>query len=722
MARLKELKTLSMPEAMNNLAVIAGIDLASLPRLGVIHHRKFITDTEMAGAQQVFWLGAEGVEAIQEILDMTFRTIHQYLVSLLESSEVNWDDPKVTRSIQSMVSLVLQAARKMDDYLALRLGQVLTTKTEERISYQDLLFFYQNRFSRQIKKIDEVWTDDAVKDEGSVLFEITNSGLIDLETVRRDQQYELFSIRNENGDFFFSADLLRDINVVCFEAGAEVSFEDDPLLHVRAMQERNLLACSQQILSACRDLIEKFYQSYPQIQSMSLAKSISKMVMALSLSVNPRNLIQNTSNKSVYLYFHDFQIFLRETMNTAEYQKLIAYPPNKKDEISNALLFLVHSLCQALFMRSTGIREETVAMLHRCMRRGEEKNKANAIKGNTIWNQFLVDDEKFRTLLGQFPSGPLFRILDQVREEDPELMTFDPLMQGNLPQKVYEIQFENKIVHVLSMPCPVRQKFINKAPIAEEFIGFLRFYATSSRPLKHLLINLQDRGSWQEYARSLGLESLQKNAEFNNELIVATIPKNTDFYYQYGDYVNVSSANDFMASFLGMFSHPEEFGFFIPPQLVFDRQDLFFDRAIHWVHHAFFGGRDELNRRDREDFIEIFYLLLVLKWIEVGQIDSISLTCKDGIDAGAASLAVLYGFIYRMKADFLVGEIGFLQMLLYAPALFVRERVIDLERLTRAIAVLEKIDMAIEENRLILNGLEELYRSGFIKSLLVQRL
>ena len=276
-------------------------------------------------------------------------------------------------------------------------------------------------------------------------------------------------------------------------------------------------------------LIDDFYKIFRQVSSLALAKNLSQAIMALYLAANPRNLIQNTSNKSSYQYFHDFQLFLRQAMNTPEYQKYIAYPPDAKEKNIHFLIYLTHALCFSLFYRSGGVRQETIALLHRCMRKGEEKNKKTAIKGDTIWNQLLIDDEKFRVFLSQFPNGPLFKILDLIREEETKSASFDPIMQGNLPQHVFEIHEQGHVVHVFRMPCPTRQSFINKAAIAEEFLGLLRFYGMQKSHKKHLLINFQDRTSWQEYARSLTLESLQKNAEFSNELIVATLTKEFRF-------------------------------------------------------------------------------------------------------------------------------------------------------------------------------------------------
>jgi hypothetical protein len=211
MVRVKELKTLTIQVAMDNLSAIVGIDLEHPPRFGIIQHNRFVTDAEEIGVYEVLWLSGEGSEGILEILDMTYYTIHQHLIGLLENNEVDWEDPKVCRGIQSMLALVTESAHKMDEYLAYRLGKKLTTKVEERIPYLDLQFFYHHRFSKQLKSDDQNWADDWKNSEDSTLMEVTKTGLIDLDAVRRDNQYELFSIRNENGDSYFNSDLLRDI-------------------------------------------------------------------------------------------------------------------------------------------------------------------------------------------------------------------------------------------------------------------------------------------------------------------------------------------------------------------------------------------------------------------------------------------------------------------------------------------------------------------------------
>jgi hypothetical protein len=548
----------------------------------------------------------------------------------------------------------------------------------------------------------------------------SKNGLKEFEMVKRDQEYELFMIRNEDGKTYFTPALLRNIKMVCFEVGEEVSFEEDPLLRVRAMEDRDLQASAKQILLDCERVIEDFYKEAKHLEDVALAQYLSMAILALFLAANPRNLIQNTSGKSSLDYFQDFHQFIRRAMNSAEYQKFIAYPPDATDVVSHHLLHMTHFLCRAFFYRLGGVKQESIGLLHRCMRKGGEGNPKTILKGESIWSQFMIDDEQFRSLLKAFPNGPLFKILDLMQEEEVELMTFDPMLQGNLPQSVGFLEVKGKKIELLRMPSPTRQSMINKAALAEEFLGLLRAYGAYSPKKKHLIINLQDRTSWKEFARCSVLEKLQHNAEFCDQLVVMTLPKHTDFYYQNSEYLSVNDAEDFIEQFREQLRSSQECGFFFPTQLSKQEFMNFAEAAFSLIHAQVFNGQKNLTRRNREDFIEFFYQLLILKMIDTIQPDSISFSCKDAIDTGATSLGMFFGFVELLKGD-IAAQIDYLRWLFYMPALFIRERAVDPERLTRILAALEQFDSALaKQDGTFVKALSSLYSAHLIKTLEVR--
>ncbi len=714
-------QTINVQDAMDNLSSIVNIDIENLGPLGIVKTHRIVTSEEEFTPETVEWISAEGADPLLEIIDLTYASIHQHLIKLYENPEMNWENEKSRKGIAAMMILVAESAKKMEAFLKVKMGKSYPSITD-REEFKALQKFYTHHIETKFA--------GGVEAEGeSGPLDVSKGGLKDFETVRRDAEYELFYIRNENSEPYFNAELLRNIKLSCnFDLEGE-SFEEDPLLKVRSMQDRDLHASAGQILGECHLAIADYYKMASRLEENELAKSVGLAIIALFLAANPRYLVQNTTGKSCLQYFDDFQKFLRGAMQTSEYQKLIAYPPDRSDKVSQLLLYLVHALSKSFFERVGGVKLESIGLIHRTMRKGEEikqKKKEHLSKGDTVWNQFLLDDEKYRTLLAQFPNGPLFKILDLIREEQEEdtIVPFDPIAQENLPSRLYEIQRKGKKIDIIRIPSPTKQSLIHKVEVVHEFRGFLRSLTQESPVRKHLLINLQDRTSWKEYARSRALETLQMNAEFNQQLIVLTLPKDTDFYHQNNEYLNLNSAVDFLKIFAEQINSSEECGFFFPAQLKKGELTRFTEMALPAIHKLFFHSKNTLTRRNREDFIEIFYQFLLLKCIDMVEPGSISFTCKDAIDTGAASQSTFYGFLKLLTGD-LSGkeEQDFLRWLLYTPALFIRERAIDPERLNRTLSALERIDGEMgDHGHEIFKTFAEFYHPQTFKTLGVKHL
>ena len=203
-----------------------------------------------------------------------------------------------------------------------------------------------------------------------------------------------------------------------------------------------------------------------------------------------------------------------------------------------------------------------------------------------------------------------------------------------------------------------------------------------------------------------------------------TLPKDTDFYHQSNEYLNLNKADDFLKAFLEQLATPEECGYFFPPQLKKTEFTRFAEMVLPAIHELFFHNKNTLTRRNREDLIEIFYQFLILKCIDMVEPNSVSFTCKDAIDAGAAASGTFYGFIKRLTSDFSSKEeFDFLRWLLYTPALFIRERAIDAERFNRAVSALERIDSEMaEQGKMISQTFGEFYHPQTLKTLEVKHL
>jgi hypothetical protein len=594
------------------------------------------------------------------------------------------------------MALCGEAAVRFEKYLALQLGHKVPIFS--RPSMAALQSDY-DKFAGHLKQ-------DAPQKAADTLE--------NLETVRRDRDYELFYIRKEDGAPYFSTDLLRHMRLISdFETEGE-SFEEDPLLQVRSMTDRDLQASAKQILTACGYLVNDFFKMYKRLSNNDFASTLSQSLMALLLAANPRNLVQNTTGKSCQQYFEDFLMFLRASFQTDEYQKFVAYPPEKSEKVAHLLLNLAHMLAVELYMRGGGVKQESVGLIHRTTRKG---TGTKFPKGDTIWGQLSIDDENYRSRLAKFPSGPLFKTLDVVRLEESEQVPFDPMMQGNIPMRLFGVQTGSQQIHFLRIASPTKQSVINKVEILDEIRGLLRFYNSITPKRKHLLINLQDRTS-KEFIRCKVLEEMQKNAEFNPALVVVTVAKSTDFYSQANEYAELDQVDSFLSRLFQQFEQPEGDGFYFPPSFKASELSQFVRGAADLVHRHFFDKSKTLSRREREDFIEILDQLLVLKLIDHYAPTTVSFTCKDALDTGAAASATFFAFVHLLQGKFgEKKEVDYFRWLLYAPSLFVRERAIDPERLGRVLTALERFDRGMQRHsKLIMHDFEKLFSQGFFKS------
>nr|AOO54615.1 hypothetical protein [uncultured bacterium] len=365
-----------------------------------------------------------------------------------------------------------------------------------------------------------------------------------------------------------------------------------------------------------------------------------------------------------------------------------------------------------------------VALIHALIEKG---NRDAATQSQTasplaLFNNLRDQDESIRIVLKQYPNGPLMKTI-RLFSEDGQMKGFDPLKQQNQPVHLYTFASEKIHISCIRLPCPTSQQFIAKAEIAEEFTGFLRALSAQKRDQRHLLINLQDRTSWHEHARCIAIEKGQKKSKFASALAVVTLPKNTDFYMQSGSYIEWDDAAEFMKQLKEQVASAEQCGFFFPEEI--DQAQLlsFVEQAVHLIHAVFFGGKERLVHKNRLDFIEIFYLLLTLKLIEDFRPDTLSLSCKDAVDTGASASAGLYAFLRMMNnsTHWSKEEKDFLLWMLYAPALSVRERAIDVQRFNRMTSALAVVGAELEAHHQdVVAACSKLYQLPFFKELVVK--
>ncbi|MBI2743393.1 MAG: hypothetical protein HYX48_05695 [Chlamydiales bacterium] len=687
MASKQPQEGLTLMEAVDNLSTMAELEIPSTPFDEELQSANFLDSTHIS----------QNPETVKE----TFRAINNYLEHIYQKEKGELKDAEMQRGIEAIMVLAGEAAQKLDKYTSLFKGARSSDSVLQLKEYKDLQNFYLSKIVKRFhgaSVVQEVFKQEseAPQEEGAI--DLQKRGLKDLETVRRDREYELFYIRKENGQPFFNPNLLRHVRLVGeFDETVSDPEGDDPLLKIKIVEDVDTHTAAKEILQLASQHLDDYFKDAMHHKDRECISALNGAIMALMLAANPRNRMSENATKNCISYFSDFHAFLRQALNSEEYRKYIATEASSRESFIHAVVNLSLALSSGLFMH-VGNRKAATSFIQRLIEKGESKIKRK--KSHTVWEELLEDDERIRYVLKRYPNGPLLKTLDLFREGD-ERMGFDPFSQENFPSQLYTVVSEDLHVTALRFPAPIHQEVINKVEVVPEFQGFLRSLQQQMKGQRHLLFNLQDRTSWQEHARCSVLEKMQNEAEFSKALTVVTICKNTEFYNQSGAYQAEEDAEGFIVSFKEQIASGESCGFFFPSSL--DREEIvsFTEGALHTIHETFFDSKKALSRKERLDFIEIFYQFLFMKLILMIKPDSMSFTCKDSIDIGEATAAGFFAFVKMLEGriEWSASEKEFLLWMLYSPALQVRERPIDTARFTRMVSAMSQADEKFSANK-----------------------
>ena len=683
-------ETLTLMDAVENLSSMAELDMVSSEEVsagGIEHGHAFK------------WLSSSLDAENQEEVKATFRILHKYLEHIYRDERSRLKDPETQKGIQAIMVLAGEAASKVDRFTDIFKGVKRKESVTELKEFKDLQKFYLTRIIKRFQETleaEEEWQEEWGKDED--ILNIERRGLKDLETVSRDHEYELFYLRKEDGRLFFNRNLLRHIRLVGdFDEAVSVVEEGDPLLKVKILHDREIIRTSREIIIAIAPFIDTFYKEALHHTNKPFINLLNNALMALMLAANPRNSIQVTTTKSCLLYFCDFHTFLRQSLLTDEYQRYIITPHDEMDPFHHSLVNLSHTLCMHFFLRVVDPKE-CIDFIYKLI--GEKTRKEGSLDSSAFFNRLLDQDDQLRSVLKKYPNGPILKTLDVLKLKGEE-RAFDPLAQENFPHQLFNFKFNAYHITCDHLPCPVHQEVINKVQIVEEFKGFLRALSRDIGGKKLLMVNLQDRTSWQEHARCTAIEHLQQEAEFSDSFYAISLPKNTDFYLQSSSYIKLDDANDFKKQLLLQVKSGPECGFFFPKSLNHKNIIKFSEEVVEAIHSSFFEKKATLTRKNRLDFIEIFYHLLIFKIIEWVEPDVLSFTCKDGIDVGAAAGAGFFLFLrlFSNESKWELSEEEKVLWMLHSQALLVRERCIDVKHFHRMISALSYMDSKVQKER-----------------------
>ena len=471
--------SLSILEALDNLNAL--IDAESIEQLEVADGQQLIAHFEPKEGD--YWVRAGADEMTCDAIRETFKAVHDYLVHFYEKARAQHKETKhLMEGINSVMVLVGEAANKLEREHAIFKKTVL-----ELPEYRELQDFYKQRVVRELFiDLAKVPTIKPVEEEE--IEEIEGVHLLnDIDVIRRDHLYELFLLKNEAGQDFYTPALSRKLKLACdFGHYMDQLTGDDPFIQIKSWEDRTLHLFARRILNSIKKELALFYSNRGSShEEIEIVKWVHQAVMALLLAANPRNLLRQFAPKGCYLYFNDFQLFLRQAVRTREYQHLCLYPG--KDTLSICSVQLIQSMLLAFFSLGTE-SQEALSLITKWV--GKTRG-GYADQLHHAWKQL-------ETAFSLHPNGPILKALDLVREDSEHF--FDPVIQGNMP--TIECSLTQGTV-LLKMAAPIYQHTIHQAEVIDEFKAYLHITRD-----KHLIINYQDSSSWRERARAEVIEEL----------------------------------------------------------------------------------------------------------------------------------------------------------------------------------------------------------------------
>ncbi len=712
------MKQLKVKEGMT---VLEAVDfLSSLSEIDVTLSPKFLPEEERDTLHPHRWLDQNLISNNESLIINAFNSIHHYLQEMNEKHSEQLKDSHVLKGLHSIVSILDEAVEKIEKFTNLFKESDEFESVMDLGEYRKLQEYLNSFILPYFSEMEEVWAEDlGVREEE--LIGVDKKGLRDLEDIKEDKLYDLFYIKKEDRKPFYDYDMIRRLKLLYdFDQIIEMNEEESSFLRIRQLQDKDFSQKAASILQSAGHLMGSFYKEAMKMKGVPLVASMNKSLMALMLAANSRNwhtgpfLEGGHLFKSSAEYFADFHFYLRESLHSSEYKKMLLGKSDSTPPLYLQCFSLIHKLCAAYFL-TVSLQKEMVSFIRRMIHMGSKMTKVKepADEDASLWNELLWEDDSIRQVLQKQPSGPIRRTIESFLRGDIG-KGWDPLSHKNIPTHLFSLVGKDREVAFLRMPAPLMQKSIQIAEVPTEFETFLKGCLLDDKHQKFLLVNLQDRTSWEEHSRSEALENFSKKEEMVRVFSLIGLPKKTSFYFQKEDYEQLNEASLFINQLVEQFEGREQCGFYWPDTHV-SESNAFAKDSAQMIHSVFFGKNKTLTVSERQNFIEIFYFFLILKAIELYHPDYMALSCKDSIDTGSAASGCFFSCIRMMLSEkpWKEEEKDLLLWILYAPALFFRERAIQKSDLMRLVGALTTFQDGILHHKAeFLKEYKKLFKEG----------
>jgi hypothetical protein len=652
-------------EAVETLASIADLSDEESKRL----RKTLRLEGKRLGERKVDWLQVGTNETHLGMLRKSLDTVHSYFKTLWREQDPEKLPRDVREGIRTIWVLVGHAVDSLSTY-----GDLFREyggSPKNLPEYQELQSFYQRKIN---PKIEEGKLGRFVLGIGHLPFPMLEDPdlllkrrislspqhlIVDLESLKSDQDYELLLIRKSDGSRFYNPRLIRNLKLISEVGFQEKTGEILPLFTPWRWIDRQCEKGADVLLEHSNRIIEPFLKERGKFKERDLSRNLTYGVIALLLSVQPRYLSDNAPLKTTAAFFQDLLEFLGTSVDSFDYRRLLT-SVNEHNRLGRLLYQLPQVLSHALFTEIPTFPYDGIV---RMLQGGEEGRSGFLAEGFQLGYQWIEQELK------GYGNSPLKRDLESLEEG---IHLFDPIKTGILPAKIGEMRFGDHTASLHRLAAPVKQEVIDQVTIDPLFLAALR--EMKARGEKVLIFNLQERSHWKERARAEALEKLSEKEEWSDTLQVVTLDLGSEFYNQELHFERGESAENFIEN-CRQFLLDENGSNYFSSQVEEILFPGFMEKTFLGIHQLYFASRNAFTPDMKRHFIDLINQFIQLKVVDALHPDRVIFLDKDGTDTSsiASTLFMMSPKLFRPEG-WVEKDLQTYEALLYSSTLLYRER------------------------------------------------
>lgn len=620
-----------------------------------------------------------------ERIKNAFSTLSTYLEGLYGSDQMLLKNHDYLASLKAVMVIASEAFDKLDV-----VSKIFKTAKEDlgEGEFNHLYDFYLKKINYKVEHVAGEVFRHAEEERQRALTD--THGIKNLEVIRKDTDYELFYIKDEDGLNHFSKNLLRHTQLLGTFDELFLSFQgEDPFIKLKFIEDRLKQKRAQLIKNQLTSKVDYFLKEAFRFKKHPFIGYTNQMLVALCLSSYPSLVMQNDPMKACFEYFNDLIHFVTTLVVRPEFFKTSSSVEALADKGIISCQRFISGVIDALFLSKNDISYVS-EHLYQFVR----KPVFEGFSPISFFDKLLEFDKSVRALLSNFPSGPLMKALDFIK--DPDKPTIFRPLASNLPQNLFDLDYHDKVLSCICMGSPTIQEDVKNAVVDPMFSIFISHLEGGN----NLVIDLEDGSNMFNQARVKSVLNLAKA-----DLIVSSIPRGGLLYNMQDVYAFVDETNEFKALILEQFEQQE--GNTFSNSMLF-KKDI--APLLDFIHHKIFADKNALNLKERLVFIEILELFMSVCLIHKYEASNLIVICKDGLDHSNMYLMGLYSLVQLVNHENLFSPqtFSFFVSELYGPAMILRDRAIFEESLVRMVSALSFIQATMVKNPGFIKDLSQL--------------